>query len=76
MAVPRYAMTSGRLSLPEVALFDNGLGTVCQSEDAQEYMEDFAALRQLEFQGRGARTFYGHDPEFWRGVPQAPERTR
>jgi N-acyl homoserine lactone hydrolase len=20
----------------------------------------------------GARIFFGHDPEFWRGVPQAP----
>lgn len=28
------------------------------------------ALRALR--DRGARIFYGHDPEFWAGVPQAP----
>jgi glyoxylase-like metal-dependent hydrolase (beta-lactamase superfamily II) len=27
-------------------------------------------LRELE--ARGARIFYGHDPDFWAGVPQAP----
>jgi glyoxylase-like metal-dependent hydrolase (beta-lactamase superfamily II) len=29
-------------------------------------------LRLRELQASGARIFYGHDPEFWRGVPQAP----
>jgi glyoxylase-like metal-dependent hydrolase (beta-lactamase superfamily II) len=29
-------------------------------------------LRLRELEGAGARIFYGHDPEFWRGVPQAP----
>lgn len=33
-------------------------------------------LKLRELQERGARIFYGHDPEFWRGVPQVPERTR
>ncbi len=31
------------------ALFDSGLGTICQSE-AAEYMGDFAALMQVEFE--------------------------
>ncbi len=32
-----------------------------------------ASLRLLrEFAARGARIFYGHDPRFWQGVPQAP----
>lgn len=31
------------------------------------------SLRKLkELQDRGARIFYGHDPEFWSTVPQAP----
>ena len=32
-----------------------------------------ASLRRLaDLEQRGARIFYGHDPEFWRSVPQAP----
>ena len=30
-------------------------------------------LKLRKLQKQGARIFYGHDPEFWRGVPQAPE---
>jgi hypothetical protein len=25
-----------------------------------------------EMQAKGARIFFGHDPEFWKTVPQAP----
>lgn len=33
-----------------------------------------ASLKKLqELQKRGARIMYGHDPEFWSTVPQAPE---
>ncbi|HEY7577396.1 MAG TPA: N-acyl homoserine lactonase family protein [Acetobacteraceae bacterium] len=33
-----------------------------------------ASLDRLEALERaGARIFFGHDPDFWRGVPQAPE---
>jgi hypothetical protein len=32
-----------------------------------------ASLEQLEALERGgAHIFFGHDPEFWRTVPQAP----
>jgi N-acyl homoserine lactone hydrolase len=32
-----------------------------------------ASLRELRhLRDAGARIFYGHDPEFWAGVPQAP----
>ena len=32
-----------------------------------------ASLDRLEALERGgARVFFGHDPEFWRTVPQAP----
>jgi len=34
-----------------------------------------ASLRRIRhFSERGARIFFGHDPEFWGGVPQAPQR--
>jgi N-acyl homoserine lactone hydrolase len=33
-----------------------------------------ASLDRLEkLEQGGARLFFGHDPEFWQGVPQAPE---
>jgi hypothetical protein len=32
-----------------------------------------ASLDQLEaLEKGGARIFFGHDPKFWRSVPQAP----
>jgi glyoxylase-like metal-dependent hydrolase (beta-lactamase superfamily II) len=31
-------------------------------------------LRFREMQAAGARILYGHDPEFWKTVPQGPER--
>ena len=38
--------------------------------DADEMRRSLQKLKEL--QQRGARIFYGHDPEFWAGVPQAP----
>ncbi len=38
--------------------------------DRQAMTEALLRLRALE--ARGARIFYGHDPEFWRTLPQAP----
>ena len=38
--------------------------------DEAAMRESLARLRALR--ARGARIFYGHDPEFWAGVPQAP----
>ena len=53
--------TLEELRLPPGAAFDR---------DAMlESLERFRALK-----ARGARIFYGHDPEFWQGVPQAPAR--
>jgi glyoxylase-like metal-dependent hydrolase (beta-lactamase superfamily II) len=35
------------------------------------------ALRRLQaLRGAGARIFFGHDPEFWSEVPQAPAEVR
>lgn len=38
--------------------------------DAEQMRNSLHKLRQL--QARGARIFYGHDPEFWKTLPQAP----
>ncbi len=42
------------------------------AHDRDSMQEALKRLRGL--QARGARIFYGHDPDFWRGVPQAPAR--
>jgi glyoxylase-like metal-dependent hydrolase (beta-lactamase superfamily II) len=42
--------------------------------DADEMRGSLARLRAL--QAAGARLFFGHDPEFWAGVPQAPAEVR
>ena len=38
--------------------------------DAAAMLESLQRLRALR--AAGARIFYGHDPDFWRSVPQAP----
>jgi N-acyl homoserine lactone hydrolase len=38
--------------------------------DRADMLRSLEILRQLR--AAGARIFYGHDPEFWREVPQAP----
>lgn len=38
--------------------------------DRAQMMESLLMLRKL--QAAGARIFYGHDPDFWKQVPQAP----
>ncbi|MBI4518445.1 MAG: N-acyl homoserine lactonase family protein [Deltaproteobacteria bacterium] len=38
--------------------------------DEQAMLDSLRRLRALR--DRGARIFYGHDPEFWASVPQAP----
>ena len=40
--------------------------------DEQAMLRSLHSLRALQRQG--ARIFYGHDPEFWASVPQAPAR--
>ncbi len=41
-----------------------------QCHDEEATLASFKILRDLE--ARGARIFYGHDPDFWKTVPQAP----
>ena len=38
--------------------------------DRAKMINSLLLLRKLR--RNGARIFYGHDPEFWRGIPQAP----
>lgn len=38
--------------------------------DRSEMLESLLMLRRMR--NKGARIFYGHDPEFWKEVPQAP----
>jgi len=38
--------------------------------DRSQMIESLLTLRRLR--AAGARIFYGHDPEFWRDIPQAP----
>jgi len=40
--------------------------------DRQAMTDALLRLRTLE--ARGARIFFGHDPEFWQSLPQAPQR--
>jgi len=44
-------------------------GIVADKEAALAVFHRFRAMRK-----RGARIMYGHDPEFWRTIPQAPAR--
>jgi len=40
----------------------------------EQMLQTLEGLRRM--QGEGARIFYGHDPEFWTSVPQAPVPVR
>jgi len=40
--------------------------------DRTELLASLARIRDLR--ARGVNILYGHDPEFWKGVPQAPAR--
>lgn len=40
--------------------------------DKDKMMQSLQKLKDL--QARGAKIMYGHDPEFWKTVPQAPEQ--
>jgi|SRR5579871_2385078 len=42
------------------------------SYNAEQMKESLFLLRRM--QADGARIFFGHDPEFWKTVPQAPHR--
>ncbi|HUT51162.1 MAG TPA: N-acyl homoserine lactonase family protein [Alphaproteobacteria bacterium] len=85
VCIPTYGHTPGHQSLlvrtdaGEVVL----AGDACYLRQTLEKMwlprqvhDKEAMLASLEIlaglKARGARIFYGHDPEFWKDVPQAP----
>ena len=85
VCIPTHGHTPGHQSL--VVRTDNGeivlAGDACYLRESLEKMwlprivhdKDamLASLQRLaELKRRGARIFYGHDPEFWKDVPQAP----
>ena len=85
VCIPTYGHTPGhqslrvRLETGDVILAADacyfrrsleGLHLPKTGHDRVAMEESLKLLRTLE--GRGARIFYGHDPEFWRDLPQAP----
>jgi glyoxylase-like metal-dependent hydrolase (beta-lactamase superfamily II) len=89
VAIPTYGHTPGhqslkiRLGSDEIVLTadacymrktleDMHLPTIYH--DAEQMRETLKTFRRL--QAAGARIFFGHDPEFWRDVPQAPLEIR
>jgi len=88
VCLPTYGHTPGHQSL-RVRTQTGGefilCGDACYLKDSLEKMhtpgviaDREAALavfqRLREMQARGARIMYGHDPEFWKTIPQAPVR--
>ncbi len=85
VCIPTYGHTPGHQSL-RVRLSSGDVilaGDACYMRRTLENMhlpgllhDREAMVRTLkllaELQARGARIFYGHDPEFWPTVPQAP----
>ena len=86
--IPTYGHTPGhqslRVALPEGEVILTGDACYLREtleelrlppaavHDRAAMLESLKRLRAL--QSRGARIFYGHDPEFWQKVPQAPAR--
>ena len=85
VTVPTYGHTPGHQSLKvrlasgdvviaaDSCYFKETLENLALPElldDAEQMIESLKLLRRL--QSAGARIFYGHDPEFWQDVPQAP----
>ena len=83
--IPTFGHTPGHQSL--LLKMDGGdiflAGDACDLRRSLEglhlppYAHDKAEMlasigRVKEFQGRGARIFFGHDPEFWDTIPLAP----
>jgi len=88
VCLPTYGHTPGHQSLRVRTEHGGELvlcGDACYLHESLERMhapgvladkEDALAVfrRFREMRARGARIMYGHDPEFWKTVPQAPVR--
>lgn len=88
MCIPTYGHTPGHQSL-RVRTERGGefvlCGDACYLKESLDKMRlpgviankeaaRAVFIRFREMQARGARIMYGHDPEFWKGVAQAPQR--
>lgn len=88
VCLPTYGHTPGHQSL-QVQTEQGGefilCGDACYLKDSLEQMhtpgivaDPEAVLmvfrRFLDMQARGARIMFGHDPDFWKTIPQAPVR--
>lgn len=88
VCLPTYGHTPGHQSL-KVQTANGGefvlCGDACYLKDSLEQMrapgviaDKEAALavfrRFREMQARGATIMFGHDPDFWKSIPQAPVR--
>lgn len=85
VCLPTYGHTPGHQSL-KVGLEGGDViltGDACYLRQSLEQLhlpaiksdgdEMLVSMKRLAaLQARGARIFYGHDPEFWESVPQAP----
>ena len=61
-------MSRGRAHAPQSEqLYAPGIAA-----DKEAAIAEFRRIREM--QARGAAIMFGHDPEFWKSVPQAPIR--
>lgn len=88
VCLPTYGHTPGHQSLKVQTELGGEFvlcGDACYLKDSLEQMrtpgviaDKEAALavfrRFREMQARGATIMFGHDPEFWKSIPQAPKR--
>jgi N-acyl homoserine lactone hydrolase len=85
VCVPTYGHTPGHQSLrvhldsgdvllaADACYLKRTLDDLHPPANAHDRAQLLATLRGLrELQAGGLRIFYGHDPEFWQSVPQAP----
>ena len=63
------AVESGALALAAASRFRPDLVI---SDLRMDQLDGIGLLKEL--QNRGAKIMYGHDPEFWSTVPQAPNQ--
>jgi len=70
----RVRLTAGEVLLAADACYlKRTLDELHPPSVAHDTMELLASLRRLQqWSSTGTRIFYGHDPEFWATVPQAP----
>jgi hypothetical protein len=74
MTVRLYAFECRRLESIDVApdAVDLIVNSHLRIHGRDAALQAFALFRKME--AAGARILFGHDPEFWKTIPQAPAR--